>query len=165
MIKAATGQVILASLFWLLVLFRPPIAVAEWDTWEYGDAFQDHKRTLAVTQNIGGSALVLKCDSYMGEVYLSFLLEEYIQSKESKTARVRFDKTDIFQINGWVDGKDFSVFGKVDLMRLLPGLRRHQTLAIEVFDYDNDRIVDTFNLVGYSLAEEKVRSTCNFHDN
>lgn len=133
---------------------------AFWETSEYGDAFDDQQRVLAVTRNQNKDSLVLKCVDYMDDVYLAFYLHDYIDNDERKVARVRFDKNDIFQINGWADGRLFAVFDNSDLRVLIQGMRKYQTVAVEVKDYDYGRIVASFSLEGYTLAEKEVSSTC-----
>ena len=137
-------------------------AFGSWFTEEYGDPFDDQKRILAGTVNNNDEALVLKCDEFLGDVYLAFFLDEYIDKDEVKAARVRFDKSDIIEVTGYADDKVFFVTNKTPMNKLLFGLSSSNSVAIEVYSYDYDRIVTSFDLEGYSVAEKEVRTTCNF---
>jgi hypothetical protein len=157
------GRSLFANAITVLVIgFSTNIAVADWHSREYGDAFDDNKRFLAVTRNLTEESLVLKCDTYMDDVYLAFYLDEYIDNGETKSARIRFDKNAIIEMKGYADGKTFVVFDEVYVNKLLSGFRTSLSIAIEVYSYDYDRIVSTFDLRGYAVAEEEVRSTCRF---
>ena len=137
-------------------------ATAAWTTSEYGDPFQDKPRILAMTQNMDGEALVLKCDGYMEEVYLAFYLDEYIANSKGTNARIRFDKNQIMEISGWADGKTFAVLRSEPISKLVSGLQQSQSVAVEVYSYDYDRIVSSFDLQGFTTAANKVRTTCKF---
>ena len=159
-VQVFKDDLILALASCAYIFLRAGEVQASWVTYEYEDAFDDHQKIYAVTVNSDDTWLILKCNEYMDFAYLYFYLGEYINSGKQIDARVRFDKNDISKISGWADDQGFGVFDLRQLGKLLPSMRKYQSLAIEVYDYDFDRIVATYDLEGYTSAEQKVRSTC-----
>ena len=135
---------------------------SEWRTSTYGDPFQDEALVLAMTSNSKNETLAIKCDEFGGSAYVAIVLSEIIDELKQKTARVRFDKGEIFQIQGRVDGEIFLVSGSGNLEKLFRGFRQSNSIAFELFNYEGNRVVFQFGLGGYSLAERQVRTTCTF---
>lgn len=163
-------KIIKSFLFCLICLTTPLSAHAEWQIEEYGDAFDDHKRALAISRNTTGHSILVKCDGYMKDVYIQFYLNEDMGSVEEKEARIRFDKKEIITAQGFIYKSSFIITdsvgsaGKFDVKRLLEGFRTSQTVAIEVYTYDRDRVVASFPVAGFQEAESPVRATCKFPD-
>lgn len=162
MFKFSRMNLILALASCAYIFLRAGEVQALWETSAYGDAFDDHQRIFAVTANPNGTSLYLKCDKYMGAVNLAFDVDEYINSGEEIDVRMRFDREDIITTTGWAKNRVFFVLDQRQLRKLLPRMRKYRSLAIEVYDYDFGRIVATYDLEGYTSAEQKVRSTCIF---
>lgn len=155
-------------LFCLTFFGMPLSAYAEWESRDYGkDAFNDQNRTLAASRNTDGQRIVVKCDEYMSNVYIDFILGKNIASKEYKDARIRFDKKPIIKLQGYAD-KDWIIFSMVSTDRyvrtILDGLRTSQTVAIEVHSDDNGRIVASIPVAGFQKVEPAIRATCKFPD-
>ena len=135
-----------------------------WETSTVSDPFQDQQVVVGMIRNSDAEILTVKCDEFGSDAYIAFILDDFVARGERKRARVRIDRGEIWEIDVWAVGDALAIIDQEILALLFNGFRKGREVAVGVFDYQKSRIVSQFSLVGYSNAENAVRTTCRFSE-